>query len=92
MDPISKSCKVQVKGLSPKGLHGGPRRTQFGDLGGPFEIRLGSDRGLGDQEGIGKESGRAWVGPGAAGDPQMSATWTQLEPSWSQHGLNMGPT
>ena len=39
----------------------------------------------------GKGSGRAWVGPGAAGDPQMDPTCAQLEPNWSQLGANMGP-
>ena len=47
---------------------------------------------LGGLEAIGKGSGRAWVGPGVAGDPQMGPTWAQLEPSWSQLGLNMDPT
>ena len=37
-------------------------------------------------------SGRAWVGPGAAGDPQIGPTWALLEPSWSQFGPNMDPT
>ena len=51
----------------------------------------GLDMGSG-LEVLGKGFGRAWVGPGAAGDPQMDSTWAQLESSWSQLGANMGPT
>ena len=36
--------------------------------------------------------GRAWVGSGAAGDPDLGPTWAQLESSWSQLGSSMDPT
>ena len=49
-------------------------RVQVGGLGGPSGIHFGSCRGLGGQEAPGKEFGRAWVGPRAAGDPEMGPT------------------
>ena len=48
--------------------------------------------GVGVQEATGKGSGRSWVGPGAAGDPQMGPTWAQFEPSWSQLGPDIDLT
>ena len=64
--------------------------VQVGGLGGPFECHFGSSRGFGGQEATGKGFGRAWVGAGVAGDPQMGPTWPQLEASWSQLGASMG--
>ena len=47
---------------------------------------------MGGPEATGKGFGRAWVGSGAAGDPDLGPTWAQLEPSWSQLGASMDPT
>ena len=49
-------------------------RVQVGGLGGPFGVHFGSSRGLGGQEATGKGFGKPWVGPGAAGDPEMDPT------------------
>ena len=66
---------------------------RFGSL---FGVYVGSCRaqmgGLGGPEATGKGFGRAWVGSGAAGDPDLDPTWAQLEPSWSQLGSSMDPT
>ena len=47
---------------------------------------------MGGPEATGKEFGRAWVGSGEAGDPDLGPTWPQPEPSWSQLGDIMVPT
>ena len=39
-----------------------------------------------------KGFGRARVGSGAAGDPDLGPTWVQLETSWRQLGATMGST
>ena len=44
---------------------------------------------MGVPEATGKGFGRAWVGSGAAGDPDLGPTWAQLEPTWIQHGPNL---
>ena len=49
-------------------------KVQVGGLGGPFEFHFRSSRGLGGQEATGKGFGKPWVGPGAAGDPEMDPT------------------
>ena len=49
-------------------------KVQVGGLGGPFEFHFRSSGGLGGQEATGKGFGRPWVGPGAAGDPEMDPT------------------
>ena len=67
-------------------------KVQVGGLGGPFEFHFRSSGGLGGHEATGKGFGGPWVGPPAAGDPEMDPTWSQLEPSWKQFGANMGPT
>ena len=55
-------------------------------------VLWGTNGGLGGPEATGKGFGRAWVGSGAAGDPDLGPTWAQLEPSWTQLGSSMGPT
>ena len=49
-------------------------KIKFGGLGGPFEFHFRSSRDLGGQEATGKGFGKPWVGPGAAGDPEMDQT------------------
>ena len=65
---------------------------RFGSL---FGVYVGSFRA---QMGVWKVQrpqgmgfGTAWVGSGAAGDPDLGPTWPQLEPSWSQLGASMEP-
>ena len=53
---------------------------------------VGTNGGLGGPEATGKGFGRAWVGSGAAGDPNLGPTWVQLEASWRQLGATMGST
>ena len=53
---------------------------------------VGTKRGLGGPEATRMAFGKAWVGSGAAGDPDLSPTWAQLEASWSQLGASMGPS
>ena len=77
-------------------------RVQVGWFGSKFEVwdsflgfilgLVGQKGGLGGPEATGKGFGRAWVGPRAAGDPEMGPTWVQLEPSWSQLGSKTSPT
>ena len=42
---------------------------------------------MGGPEATGKGFGRAWVGSGAAGDPDLGPTWAQLEGKGAQHDL-----
>ena len=55
-------------------------------------VLQGANGGLGGPEATGKGFGRAWVGSGAAGGPDLGPTWAQLEPSWSQLGDSRNPT
>ena len=66
-------------------------RLHVGGLGGLSGIHFGSCWGLGGQEATGKGSGRTWVGPGVAGDPDLGPTWPPLEAIRSQLGANMSP-
>ena len=65
---------------------------RFGSL---FGVYVGSCRaqrgGLGGPEATGKGFGMAWVGSGAAGDPDLGPTWAHIEPCWSQLGASMDP-
>ena len=57
-----------------------------------FGLYVGSCRAeMGVWEAQGPQ-GKAWVGSGAVGDPDLGPTWIQREPSWSQLGASMGPT
>ena len=79
-----RSFGVQVGGC-------GGLSWRFGSL---FGVYVGSCRtngGLGGPEATGNGFGRAWVGSGAAGDPDLGPTWVQFEPSWSQLGSMVGP-
>ena len=64
----------------------------FGAFLGSMLDLAGHTWSLGGSEATGKGLGRAWAGSGAAGDPDLGPTWTQLEASWSQLGASMGPT
>ena len=44
---------------------------------------VGTNGSLGGPEVTGKGFERAWVGSGAAGDPDKGPTWNQVESSWS---------
>ena len=55
-------------------------------------ILWGTNDGLGGPEATWKGFGRAWVGSGAAGDPDLGPTWVQLEASCRQLGATMGST
>ena len=45
---------------------------------------------MGGPEATGKGFGRAWVGSGVGGDPDLGPTWAQLESSWNHLGASMG--
>ena len=64
----------------------------MGDFLGSMLGLVGHKWGLGGPEATGKGFGRAWVGSGAAGDPDLGPTWVQLEASWRQLGATMGST
>ena len=55
-------------------------------------ILWGTNEGLGGPVATWKGFGRAWVGSGAAEDPDLGPTWVQLEASWRQLGATMGST
>ena len=73
----------------------GVLEVQVGGLGGLLGSMLdlvGTNRGSGGPVATWKGFGRAWVGSGAAGDPDLGPTWVQLEASWRQLGASMGST
>ena len=73
----------------------GVLEVQIGGLGGllgPMLDLVGHKWGLGDPVATWKGFGRACVGSGAAGDPDLGPTWVQLEASWRQLGATMRST